>query len=515
MREIKIVTSKSNTLYLIEASSKPRFQIDLSIGIFNSKVNKGTKNITKEKEKLSFEIFYDKVYTFVCPSQSEYDDWMSTLPILMKVYGTYKYPLACAVSKSGWRFPLPIYRAIEYLMNTKGYLTVGIFRTSASYKDTGRVRQIFDGDQDIQTPEFKSSEIAASIIKEYLRELPNPLIPFNFYNDFVVIGRLGGKNKEAEAKKLVERLPEVNQNTLWYLLYLCNEIAQNASENQMNPTNIGTCLGPTVCRAPPQDAMKEMENTKLVIDAFATLVSSYSFIFSNIAQNNVQLGVTPPPYPAVIPHPAAPYEKVTEEIQKEVQERQKRLAAGKPRQSAIFHFGRNPLMESTVDGADVVRKKLEKANAVGQVAEQQNSKPTTNPPRPSFQAPRPPKSPELVDGHRKSWNAKPKEPPASLMHPQQPEQEIIQIPLLRQQDLDKLTNKTDGERPTVPPPRKSKKDEDNETKIAEQEHKIEELQHLVKKLYSRLEVQEQTIQSLVDGINEYYNNYDNTQVQTQ
>ncbi|ELP93121.1 N-chimaerin, putative, partial [Entamoeba invadens IP1] len=287
--------------------------------------------MTKQKLKLSFEIFYDKVYLFTCPSQSEYDDWMSTLPVLMKVYGTYKYPLACAVSKSGWRFPLPVYRSIEYLTTTQGYLSNGIFRMCASYKDTGRVRQIFDGDQDIQIAEFKLADVASSIIKEYLRELPNPLIPFNCYTSFIQIGKLEGENRQNEMKKLIESLPPVNQNTLWYLMQFVHLVAQHTEENQMNSINLGTCLGPTICRAPPQESAKEIENTKLVIDSFTILVDCYDFVFNEVIKTNQELGLDPPKYPAVIPHPPVPYEKITEEIHKEALERQKRIEAGRPR----------------------------------------------------------------------------------------------------------------------------------------------------------------------------------------
>ena len=118
-REIKIVTYNDKHLYLIENSSKPKFMIDLSIAVFNINVNKTGKSLPQGREHLCFELFFDKIYTFCCLTQNDYDDWLRTLPLLTKnVYRTYKYPIACAVAKGKWRVPLPVYRPIEYLLET-------------------------------------------------------------------------------------------------------------------------------------------------------------------------------------------------------------------------------------------------------------------------------------------------------------------------------------------------------------------------------------------------------------
>ncbi|EDR29092.1 Rho GTPase-activating protein, putative [Entamoeba dispar SAW760] len=508
---------KYQHLYLIEKSSKPKFQIDLSIAIFNIHINKGNKMIPQGKEKLCFEIFYDKVYTFCCPSQIEFDEWMSTLPLLTKVYGTFKYPLGCAVSKSGWRYPIPIYRGIEYLQKNKGSEVEGIFRTSASYKIVGRVKSILDGDQDIAIEEFKECACAAAIIKEYLRELPDPLIPFQYYNEFVIIGRLKEGTKEKEAKKLINKLPDVNKNTLWYLCYFCQEVVKNVEKTQMNANNLGTCLGPTICRAPPQEAMKEMENTKLVIEGFATLINYYKEIFKEIEDLNLRAGINPPNYPAVVPHPAAPYEKVTEEIQKVVIERQKRINAGKPRQTIFSHKTNKA---EVIDGTNLVKEQVQKVMSQNNVLTSptiQTSKPNYLPPKPNrLQY----KTNELIGGNSANSVLT-----AIIDKEEDKKQEIIKEEIqeykkinnnnkeiIEKTEINNNKEEIEEKLPTLPPPRRKTnyfKENTGEiiNKILEQEKEIEELKNIIQKLENRISKQEEIIETFIQYNNQYYQEY--------
>ena len=81
LREIKVVTYEDDHLYLIENSTRPKFTIDLSIAVFNINVNKTGKSLPPGREHLCFELFFDKIYTFCCLTQNEYDEWLRTLPL--------------------------------------------------------------------------------------------------------------------------------------------------------------------------------------------------------------------------------------------------------------------------------------------------------------------------------------------------------------------------------------------------------------------------------------------------
>ncbi|KAL7721886.1 Rho GTPase activating protein [Entamoeba marina] len=512
-KEVSIVTYSDEHLYLIENSNKPKFQIDLSMAIFDKHVEKN-KYIQEGKEKLCFELIYDKVYVFMCPSESDYDEWIATLPLITKVYGTFGYPLASAVSKSSWRFPIPIFRALEYLEKHNSKQEEGIFRTSASYKITGRVKQILDGDQDINIENFEESACAAAIIKDYLRDLPDPLIPYKHYNEFVVLARMKEETRVEEAKTLVNKLPEINQDTLWYLCKFCKDVLDNVELSQMNATNLGTCLAPTVCRTPPQERMKEMENTKLIIESFATLVSEFQRIFDEITVRNMNAGMVPPSYPCVIPHPKVPYDQVTAEIKKAAEERSKRISSGKTRQT--MRFKRSSVAEPK-NALDILKKKISDAHKTGPSTTQthhtsehtqEQHEPLKQ--RPSLSAPRPPSPRHSFrkvgqhPSHQVTQSDSTTLPP--IQHnPQQSPNVIPQKPTQAPPSKPvppKLTQAPSLPAPSLPPPRRktnSIKDETErlETKVKEQDDLINDLEKKVEFLLNKLQEQEDYIQSLL------------------
>lgn len=513
LKEIKIVTYEDNKLFLIENSIRPKFQIDLSVAVFNININQKNKQIPSGREHLCFELFYDKIYTFCCLTQEEYDDWMQTLPILtVNVYRTYRYPLACAVTKGKWRFPIPIYRPIEYLLKNKGYLVEGIFRTSASYKTVGKIRQMLDGDQDILLHEFEDNNVAAAVIKDYLKDLPDPLIPCSHYNDFVQIGKMNEKQRFNKARDLVNRLPEVNKNTLWYLIYFCMKVVENVSKNQMNATNLGTCLGPTICRPPSSQSNLEIENTKYVIDAFACLITYYNKIFSDIEHNNVKLGLNPPMYPALVPKPFVPYDQLAEEIKKEAEMKMRRLSQGKPRQT--ISMKKSGSQQIARDGSELVKQRVKNAlNQSGPQIQSLNNSSPVLPPKPN----KPPKHAKQASNsnalqgipHQIDMNSKPPSTPPSKLNDVRRKSYQMDKPLGKAPEPNDI-----GERPSAPPPRRktiaqkeeavSSTNNDLLNKIYEQEKEIEELKKLVDKLNKRLGKQEQVIKHLQEVNEQYY-----------
>ena len=343
-RTIKIVTAKDGHYTITDDSPRPRFFIDLSLAIFNRKAQKN-KAIAPEKEPLCFEIIFDRVYVFCCPTHEDYVDWLCTIPLLTKTFGTFGYPLGCAVEKGKARFPLPIYRSLEYLMSHGGATTEGIFRTSASYKVVGRVKQLLDGDQDIELAMFEENAVAASIIKDYLRELPNPLIPFDFYDEFVAIGKNPGGKVQRRLREMLDKMPKQHQDTLWYLCSFCCDVVKHVDQTQMHPNNLAICLGPTVCRARSIDAQAEMENTKAINAAFELLLTNFDKAFKTIIERNAPLGFSSPAYPALIPHPNVPYDQIIAEIKEVYQKYQHRMSSNERRRNTVS--SRKEMMESS------------------------------------------------------------------------------------------------------------------------------------------------------------------------
>ena len=87
---------------------------------------------------------------------------------------------------------------------------------------------IADYGQDIHT--------IASLIKKYLKELPDPLIPSAMYKKFVECSRLTDQEARLTTlKELVFHLPTAHYHTLRYLMTHLSKVVAHSSQNKVSP----------------------------------------------------------------------------------------------------------------------------------------------------------------------------------------------------------------------------------------------------------------------------------------
>ncbi|KAL7721451.1 Rho-GAP domain-containing protein [Entamoeba marina] len=271
--------------------------------------HKHLKYVPTEYSKQCFVIVYKKDYIVVCRSPKDYLLWIHTLSRLSNTIGSFGFPLQCAVQKSGWRFPIVVYRCIEYLTKCGGLSTEGIFRTNPSVQTLSEVKQILESDNDISLDEFVSCRIAAALLKEYLRSLPEPLITFDLYSEYIKLSKISFNESLNFAKSLVNMLPPLNQDVLWYTCSLLKQIIQNEKQTLMTINNIATCVGLIIAKPPPTMKVDEMTHTQLVIASFCRILENYDVIFESIRQRNETIGMTPPTYPAIQPTQTKMFQK--------------------------------------------------------------------------------------------------------------------------------------------------------------------------------------------------------------
>ncbi|NWH70168.1 RHG24 protein, partial [Piaya cayana] len=123
----------------------------------------------------------------------------------------------------------------------------------------------------------------ASLLKLYLRELPEPVIPYAKYEDFLSCAKTLSKEEESGLQELVKRvksLPVVNYNLLKYICRFLDEVQSYSGINKMSVQNLATVFGPNILRPKVEDPLTIMEGTIVVQQLMSVMISKHEELFS-------------------------------------------------------------------------------------------------------------------------------------------------------------------------------------------------------------------------------------------
>ncbi|KAL7852662.1 hypothetical protein SRHO_G00184470 [Serrasalmus rhombeus] len=158
----------------------------------------------------------------------------------------------------------PIYRQVPRVVDSccqhlekYGLQTVGIFRVGSSKKRVRQLREEFDRGVDVQLDEEHSVHDVAALLKEFLRDMPDPLLTKELYTAFINTMLMEPEDQQIATQLLVYLLPPCNSDTLHRLLEFLHTVAQHAHDgydkdgqevtgNKMTSINLATIFGPNL-----------------------------------------------------------------------------------------------------------------------------------------------------------------------------------------------------------------------------------------------------------------------------
>jgi len=157
--------------------------------------------------------------------------------------------------------PLIVPTLIKAVRDMGGIKTEGIFRLSASKDHVATLRtQLESGDFSIKT-EGLDVHVASCLLKEWMRDLSEPVLPNEFYDRAIAIAK-SEQPKDADVQALFQALPAVNKAILTELSGLLFDIQANAEQNRMTYDNLAIVFGPCVLRHPSRDPITMLTNAK-------------------------------------------------------------------------------------------------------------------------------------------------------------------------------------------------------------------------------------------------------------
>ncbi|XP_049418381.1 rho GTPase-activating protein 17b isoform X2 [Epinephelus fuscoguttatus] len=224
--------------------------------------------------------------------QIQQDTWMEK-----PAFGT---ALEEHLKRSNREIALPIEACVMMLLET-GMKEEGLFRIAAGASKLKKLKAALDCSTS-QLEEFYSDPHAvAGALKSYLRELPEPLMTFSLYDEWIQASNVSDPDKRLQALWVTcDGLPKTHKANFRYLVKFLAKLAQDSEVNKMTPSNIAIVLGPNLLWAKTEGTLAEMAaaTSVHVVAIIEPIIQHADWFFPEEVDFNVSGMFAMPTHPA-------------------------------------------------------------------------------------------------------------------------------------------------------------------------------------------------------------------------
>ncbi|XP_078229198.1 rho GTPase-activating protein 44 isoform X15 [Callithrix jacchus] len=162
---------------------------------------------------------------------------------------------------SGREIAFPIEACVTMLLEC-GMQEEGLFRVAPSASKLKKLKAALDCCV-VDVQEYSADPHAiAGALKSYLRELPEPLMTFELYDEWIQASNIQEQDKKLQALwNACEKLPKANHNNIRYLIKFLSKLSEYQDVNKMTPSNMAIVLGPNLLWPQAEGNITEMMTT--------------------------------------------------------------------------------------------------------------------------------------------------------------------------------------------------------------------------------------------------------------
>ncbi|KAI1408566.1 RhoGAP-domain-containing protein [Hypoxylon sp. FL1857] len=170
--------------------------------------------------------------------------------------------------------PMVVYQCIQ-AVDLYGLAVEGIYRLSGSSAHVNKLKHAFDTLSedapilDFRNPEnfFHDVNSVAGLLKQFLRDLPDPLLTSEHYSGFIE----AAKNDDDVVRRdslhaIINALPDPNYATLRALTLHLHRVIEHSAVNRMNSQNLAIVFGPTLMGTAPGSNIQDAGWQVRVVD---------------------------------------------------------------------------------------------------------------------------------------------------------------------------------------------------------------------------------------------------------
>ncbi|KAJ8415440.1 hypothetical protein AAFF_G00424200 [Aldrovandia affinis] len=280
------------TLYYYKDDKDSSFQGHINLR--SSKVNDLPSN-ADDPGKFLFEIITASSgdrerdpYVLMANSQNEMEEWVRTIrrvigaPASGAVFGKSLGDTVTYEQRFGPHLvPILVQKCAEFIRE-HGLSEEGIFRLPGQDKQVKQFRDAFDAGERPSFPSDTDVHTVASLFKLYLRELPQPVVPWAQYQDFLDCSHQLNPNSALGRDKLEKQiylLPRANYNLLSYICRFLYEVQQNSKVNKMSVENLATVIGVNLLKPQTEDPITMMRGTPQIQKLMTVMIRQHEGLF--------------------------------------------------------------------------------------------------------------------------------------------------------------------------------------------------------------------------------------------
>lgn len=163
---------------------------------------------------------------------------------------------------------------VEKLMNyieMHGLYTEGIYRKSGSTNKIKELKQGLDTDVESTNLDDYNIHVIGSVFKQWLRDLPNPLMTFELYEEFIrAMGLQDKKEMVRGVYSVIDQVSRTHLNTLERLIFHLVRIALQEETNRMSANALAIVFAPCILRCPdsidPLQSVQDISKTTACVE---------------------------------------------------------------------------------------------------------------------------------------------------------------------------------------------------------------------------------------------------------
>ncbi|KAJ2156107.1 Rho-type gtpase-activating protein, partial [Coemansia sp. RSA 552] len=214
--------------------------------------------------------------------------------------------LAGQAKAESCRVPWVVRAAVAFI-EREGLKMEGVYRRSGSTMDIrevhmqiARVGASTTGRFDNEMCEIAEASMdvtsVTSVLKQYLRDLPDPLMTTATYRLWVQAANVAEPERQNVYRTIADSMPPAHRDTLRFLMLHLQRVAAHQAHNKMTTNNLSVVFAPNILHMGKDDVLQDMANMSEINKTVSYLIQHADEIW----QDEESPGAGQPNRPAVV-----------------------------------------------------------------------------------------------------------------------------------------------------------------------------------------------------------------------